>query len=163
MAKEQRPSIVYGPRVPVPLTLTFGQLLDHHAQVRPDSPAVISHVQNRTISYRQLCDRSINLAKAMAHAGIGKGSLVGIISGSRIEYLEVGQTTVRYTCTTDLLSKIFFACARLGAALILFNYAYSDSEMVSLIKAISKSYLSTLMLTFPQTVRSHMDYFQSRR
>lgn len=90
MAKEQRPSIVYGPRAPVPLTLTFGQLLDHHAEVRPDSPAVISHVQNRTISYRQLCDRSINLAKAMADAGVGKGTLVGIISGSRIEYLEVG-------------------------------------------------------------------------
>lgn len=92
MAKEQRPSIVYGPRAPVPLTLTFGQLLDHHAEVRPDSPAVISHVQNRTISYRQLCDRSINLAKAMADAGIGKGDRVGIISGTRIEYLEVGHS-----------------------------------------------------------------------
>lgn len=90
MAKEQRPSIMYGPRAPVPLGLTFGQLLDHHAEVRPDSPAVISHVQNRTISYRQLCDRSINLAKAMTEAGIGRGDLVGIISGTRIEYLEVG-------------------------------------------------------------------------
>ena len=91
MAPEKQPSIMYGPRAPVPLTLTFGQLLDHHAETRPDSPAVISHVQDRTISYRQLCDRSISLAKAMAHAGIGRGSLVGIISGTRIEYLEVGK------------------------------------------------------------------------
>lgn len=87
--KEQRASIVYGPRAPIPLTLTFGQLLDHNAEVRPDSPAVISHVQNCTITYRQLSDRSIKLAKAMAAAGIGKGSLVGIVSATRYEYLEV--------------------------------------------------------------------------
>lgn len=93
--KEQRNSIVYGPRTPVPLTLTFGQLLDHNAEVRPDSPAVISHVQNCTITYRQLSDRSIKLAKAMAHAGVGKGSLVGIVLATRYEYLEVGPLTNR--------------------------------------------------------------------
>ena len=122
--REQRPSIVYGPRAPVPLTLTFGELLDHHAEVRPDSPAVISHVQSCTISFRQLRDRSIKLAKAMSKAGISRGNLVGIISGTRYEYLE-----------------IFFACARLGAALILFNYAYTDSEMLALIKAIEPKML----------------------
>lgn len=83
------PSLVYGPRSPVPLALTFGELLDHHAEVRPDSPAVISHVQSCTISFRQLRDRSIKLAKAMAAAGIRKGNLVGIVSGTRYEYLEV--------------------------------------------------------------------------
>ena len=91
--KEQRRSIVYGPRSPVPLALTFGQLLDYHAEVRPDSPAVISHVQKCTISFRQLQERSIKLAKAMSAAGIGKGSLVGIISGTRYEYLEVNLIT----------------------------------------------------------------------
>lgn len=89
-AKESRlPSIVYGPRYPVPLTLTFGQLLDHHAEVRPNSPAIISHVQGCTISFKQLQERSIKLAKAMARAGVRKGSLVGIISGTRYEYVEV--------------------------------------------------------------------------
>ena len=85
----RQPSLVYGPRAPVPLTMTFGQLLDHQAEERPDSPAVISHVQDRTVSFRQLRDRSVDLAKAMAEAGIAKGSLVGIISGTRYEYLEV--------------------------------------------------------------------------
>jgi mevalonyl-CoA ligase len=89
MAQEQRPSIVYGPRAPVPLELTFGQLLDHHAEVRPDAPAVISHVQDRTISYKQLCERSIDLAKAMKEVGVGRGSYVGIVCATRIEYLEV--------------------------------------------------------------------------
>jgi mevalonyl-CoA ligase len=87
--QQPRPSIVYGPRTPVPLNLTFGQLLDHHAQTRPETPAVISHVQGQTITYKELCDRSLKLAKAMDSKGIGRGSLVGIICGTRIEYLEV--------------------------------------------------------------------------
>ncbi|KAK5065163.1 hypothetical protein LTR84_000999 [Exophiala bonariae] len=123
---ENQLSIVYGPRAPVPLTLTFGQLLDHHAEVRPSSPAVLSHVQGCTVTFKELKDRSISLAKAMSHAGIKKGSMVGIISGTRYEYLE-----------------IFFACARLGAALILFNYAYTESEMLALLKAIKTQMLFT--------------------
>jgi mevalonyl-CoA ligase len=92
MAKEKQqkpPSIVFGPKQPVPLTLTFGQLLDHHAEKRPDASAVISHVQGCSVSYRQLRDRSIKLARAMKKAGIKRGSLVGIIMGTRLEYLEV--------------------------------------------------------------------------
>jgi mevalonyl-CoA ligase len=88
--KQQKPpSIVFGPKQPVPLTLTFGQLLDHHAEKRPEAPAIISHVQGCTVSYRQLRDRSINLARAMKKTGIKRGSLVGIIMGTRFEYLEV--------------------------------------------------------------------------
>jgi mevalonyl-CoA ligase len=87
--KESRPSIIHGPRAPVPLTLTFGELLDHHAEIRPRKPAIISHVQGCTVSFKQLRDRSIKLAKAMQKAGIKKGDLIGIVSGSRYEYLEV--------------------------------------------------------------------------
>lgn len=115
--KPKLPSLVYGPRAPPPLELTFGQLLDHHADVRGDKPAIISHPQKKTISFKQLRDRSIQLARAMAQEGIGKGDLVGLNSGSRYEYLEV-----------------FYACARLGAASVMFNYAYTDSEMLALVK-----------------------------
>ena len=92
--KAQTPSIIYGPRAPVPLTLTFGQLLDHHADTHPDNPAVISHVQRRTISYGELRDRSVKLAKAMAKAGVKKGSLVAIVMATRFEYLEVSSDIV---------------------------------------------------------------------
>jgi mevalonyl-CoA ligase len=88
-ANEDHASIAYGPCAPAPLEMTFGQLLDHHAELRSDSPAVISHEQDKTISFRQLRDRSNDLAKAMAHEGVGKGDLIAISSGSRIEYLEV--------------------------------------------------------------------------
>ncbi|KAK3711314.1 hypothetical protein LTR37_009694 [Vermiconidia calcicola] len=116
---DRLPSIVYGPSAPVPLTMTFSQLLDHHVDVRGDQTAVISHPQGLTVSWRQLCERSIQLARAMAQDNIGKGDLVAISLGSRIEYFET-----------------FFACTRLGAALVLLNYAYTESEMLALLKIV---------------------------
>lgn len=118
---ERQPSIVYGPATPVPLTMTFSELLDHHAEVRGDRLAIIAHPQGLTVSFRQLRERSIRLARAMAQVGVGKGDLVAISLGSRTEYFET-----------------FFACARLGAALVLLNYAYTESEMLALLKAVRK-------------------------
>ncbi len=83
------PSIVWGPSAPKPLAMTFGELLDYHAEVRGDRPAVISHVKGHTTSFSQLRDRSISLARALAQDGIGKGDLVAISMGSRVEYFEV--------------------------------------------------------------------------
>jgi acyl-CoA synthetase (AMP-forming)/AMP-acid ligase II len=116
-----QPSIVYGPATPVPLTMTFGELLDYHVEVRGHKDAVISHPQGVKISWQQLSERSIKMARALAGDGVGKGSLVAISLGSRIEYFET-----------------FFACARLGAALVMLNYAYAESEMVALLKLVSK-------------------------
>lgn len=119
---DRPPSIVYGPRTPVPLTMTFSELLDHNVDVRGDHDAVISHPQKTKITWRQLSDRSTRLAKAMAADGIAKGDLVAISLGSRVEYFET-----------------FFACTRLGAAMVLLNYAYTESEMLALLKDVSKS------------------------
>lgn len=116
-----QPSIVYGPATPIPLTMNFGELLDYHVEVRGDHLAVISHPQNLKVTWRRLSDRSIKLARALAEDGVGKGSLVALSLGSRIEYFEA-----------------FFACARLGAALVMLNYAYAESEMLALLKIVSK-------------------------
>jgi acyl-CoA synthetase (AMP-forming)/AMP-acid ligase II len=116
-----QPSIVYGPATPIPLTMNFGELLDYHVEVRGDHTAIISHPQSKKISWRQLSDRSIKLARALAEDGVGKGSLVAISLGSRTEYFET-----------------FFACARLGAALVMLNYAYAESEMLALLKLVSE-------------------------
>ena len=127
---ERPPSIVHGPATPVPLNMTFGELLDYHVEFRGDQPAVISHSQEMTISWRQLSERSIKMARALAEDGVGKGALVAISLGSRIEYFET-----------------FFACARLGAALVMLNYAYAEPEMLALLKlvcqCISKPYETT--------------------
>lgn len=116
---ERPPSIVYGPSTPVPLSMTFSELLDHNVEVRGDRPAVISEPQGLTLSFRQLRERSIRLARAMSQDGIGSGDLVAISLGSRVEYFET-----------------FFACTRLGAALVLLNYAYTESEMLALLKVV---------------------------
>ena len=118
---ERPPSIIHGPATPVPLTLTFSELLDHHVHVRGEQTAVLSHPQGLTVSFRKLSDRSVQLARAMAQDGIGKGDLVAISLGSRVEYFET-----------------FFACTRLGAALVLLNYAYAEAEMVALLKIVRK-------------------------
>lgn len=120
--KGRPPSIVYGPAAPVPLTMTFSELLDYHAEVRGDRPAIIAHPQDgRIVSFKQLRERSIRLARAMSKDGIRNGDLVAISLGSRIEYFET-----------------FFACTYLGAALVLLNYAYAESEMLALLKIVSK-------------------------
>lgn len=112
---DHRPlSIVHGPNAPLPLTMTFGELLEHHASTRGAMPAVISDPQNRIVSFTELHQRSDRLAAAMAHAGIGKGDLVSIAMGSRFEYFEVCnsrrcrqcdrlQRTKAHTMVTDLL------------------------------------------------------------
>lgn len=116
---DRQPSILHGPAAPVPLTMPFGDLLDYHVEVRGNSPAIISHPQNLTLSWRQLSDRSIRLARALAKDGVEKGTLVALSLGSRVEYFET-----------------FFACARLGAALVMLNYAYAESEMLALLKLV---------------------------
>jgi acyl-CoA synthetase (AMP-forming)/AMP-acid ligase II len=116
---ERPPSIVHGPATPVPLNMAFGDLLDYHVEVRGDQPAVISHPQGLTVSWRQLSERSTKMALALAEDGVGKGTLVAISLGSRIEYFET-----------------FFACARLGAALVMLNYAYAEPEMLALLKVV---------------------------
>ncbi|KAK3671672.1 hypothetical protein LTR78_008405 [Recurvomyces mirabilis] len=117
---ERSPSIVWGPAAPVPLTLTFRELIDHHVEIRGGAPAVVSHPQGLTLSWRQLRDRSIQLARALANDGVSKGDLVAISLGSRVEYFET-----------------FFACTQLGAALVLLNYAYTESEMLATLKAVN--------------------------
>lgn len=118
---DRPPSILYGPSSPVPLTMPFGELLDYHVEARGDSPAVISHPQGLIVTWRQLSERSIKMARALSQDGIGQGDLVAISLGSRIEYFET-----------------FFACARLGAALVMLNYAYAEAEMLAIVKIVCK-------------------------
>ena len=99
-ASERPRSIVHGPHAPVPLSMTFGELLDHHAATRGNMPAVISHPQNIIVSFKQLRDRSIRLASAMVRAGIGKGDMVAICLGSRVEYFEVSNPPELWTTSS---------------------------------------------------------------
>ena len=108
------PSIIYGPSAPEPLSMTFGELLDYHAETRPDKPAVISHVQDKTISFKKLRLGSIQLARAFSADGIGKGDLVAISLGSRIEYFEVSLCPcLSIPIAADIQSLLDVLCLRI--------------------------------------------------
>ncbi|KAF9888954.1 Acyl-CoA synthetase member 2 mitochondrial [Aspergillus nanangensis] len=121
-----QPSIVYGPSTPRPVSMTFGELLSDHARHRPNNYAIISHHQNVTLTYRDLDNRSTALARAFAGYGVGAGDKVAIMLGSRTEYIEA-----------------FFACAKLGAALVLLNYAFVLEEIVDTLTPVAPKLLIT--------------------
>jgi non-ribosomal peptide synthetase component F len=89
MAPDQ-PSIIHGPSAPTPVSMTFGQLISHHARDKPNSDAVISHHQGIKLTYKELDDSSTALAKSFRGYNVGKRDTVAIMLGSRTEYLEVG-------------------------------------------------------------------------
>ena len=106
------PSILYGPCAPAPLRLTFTELLDYHAEVRPRMPVAISHSQSRTLSFKQLQDRSTMLAGRMREDGVKRGDLVGIILGNRLEYFEVRCHKARKMREKSLLTAADLLCLR---------------------------------------------------
>ncbi|CDM30247.1 AMP-dependent synthetase/ligase [Penicillium roqueforti FM164] len=119
-----QPSIVYGPSAPIPVSMTFGDLLSYHAQHRPDNHAIISHHQNIRLTYSQLEERSTSLAKAFSSYNVSRGDTVAIMLGSRTEYIET-----------------FFACAKLGASLVLLNFAFVLEEIVDTLTPIAPKLL----------------------
>ncbi|KAJ5278670.1 hypothetical protein N7478_004042 [Penicillium angulare] len=121
-----QPSIIYGPSAPLPASISFGSLLSHHSKNTPDSYAVISHHQNVFLTYSQLDQRSTSLAAAFSAYGVGRGDTVAIMLGSRTEYLEA-----------------FFACAKLGASLVLLNFAFVFEEIVATLTPIAPKILIT--------------------
>jgi hypothetical protein len=76
---ERPPSIVHGPATPVPLNMTFGELLDYHVEFRGDQPAVISHSQEMTISWRQLSERSIKMARVMLNYAYAEPEMLALL------------------------------------------------------------------------------------
>ena len=77
--------------------LTPLTLLERAAMVHPDHPAVIHGRQRAT--YRQLYDRSRQLASALAAHGIGRGDTVSAMLFNTPAMIEA--TTIRSWCPID--------------------------------------------------------------
>jgi long-chain acyl-CoA synthetase len=58
---------------------TIQQLIDHHAQVRPDTAFLISPDTGRILTYHQLQERSIFLANELRRAGLAPGDKVAFL------------------------------------------------------------------------------------
>ena len=59
------------------------ELFEHHAELDPESPALIS--QRQQLSYRQLNDRANALARQLQSLGVGPDTFVGIYAARSVE------------------------------------------------------------------------------
>jgi fatty-acyl-CoA synthase len=66
-----------------------------HAQTTPDKPAVIMAGSGRTLTYRDLDDRSARLAAALHDLGLRKGDVVAVLADNAPEVFEVLWATLR--------------------------------------------------------------------
>src|ERR671926_1330 len=73
-----------------------------HAQQRPDKPAVVMASNGATTTYRELNDRSNQLAQLFFDAGLRFGDHVAVLMENRPEYFEV--------CWAAQRSGLFYTC-----------------------------------------------------
>lgn len=82
-----------------------------------DRVAVIDRATGKRTTYGELDQRATRAAAALQSLGVGHGQRVGALCNNRIELIE-----------------IFFACARIGAALVPFNWRLAPAELGQIIR-----------------------------
>lgn len=91
-----------------------------HARRTPDKPAVVMAGSGRVVTYRQLDDESVQVARALRAAGLRRGDAVAILMGNHARYLTMcwaaHRIGLRYVplnwhLTTDELRYIVDDCA----------------------------------------------------
>ncbi|KAH8662440.1 hypothetical protein BX600DRAFT_382422 [Xylariales sp. PMI_506] len=123
-AGEAGASIVHGPAQPRAIEKTFGCLLREQTNLRPSSLLVASDHQQKSLTYKEANARSDDLARGLASLQAKTGDRIAILMGNETEYVES-----------------FFACTKLGAPIVLANYAYSEQELNSVLSSCGTSIL----------------------
>ncbi|KAF2138335.1 uncharacterized protein K452DRAFT_321293 [Aplosporella prunicola CBS 121167] len=113
---QQRPSgltqsVVHGSIDPPLLSFTLGELLDFQCQKYGSQECLVFSATGTRWTYHQLKEQSVLLARGLLSLGIKPGDRVGIMAGNCEEY-----------------ATIFFACARIGAILVVLNNTYTATE-----------------------------------
>ncbi|HLU11459.1 MAG TPA: AMP-binding protein, partial [Oceanobacillus sp.] len=97
-----------------------GDYLGRRALYTPDQLAVVDagKTPHRAFTYRELNDRANRLANWLREgAGIQKGDRVAILAHNGVEFLDT-----------------FFACGKLGAILVPFNWRLHWREVAQLVE-----------------------------
>ncbi len=105
---------------------TFGQFLEHWAQLTPDKDFIVYPDRDLRFSYATFNKRVDHLAKSLLHHGIRKGDKIGIFANNVPDWLTY-----------------FFATAKIGGVLVTINTNYRTHELEYLVK---NSDLHTLCL-----------------
>lgn len=87
-----------------------------HAAARPDHLAVVMAGSGRTLTYRELDDRSAALASALHARGLGRGDVVAMLTTNAAECFE-----------------IYWACLRSGLYITPVNRALSADEVAYIV------------------------------
>jgi len=96
--------------MPPPDTLTALTLIDAHASLRPDHPAIL--FEDRVISYGALCAQSVRLAAYFQSLGLKPGGRLCIVAAN---------------CPNHYI--VYLATLRCGAALFPINFELADDEI----------------------------------
>ncbi|KAF4311166.1 hypothetical protein GTA08_BOTSDO13220 [Botryosphaeria dothidea] len=105
--KSEELSIVYGPTDQPLWEKTLATLIREQAQRFGSKPAVIVPWQNATLSYNDLLQRGLLIARSILAAGIKHGDCVGILAGNCYEYLEVVLGAGYIGCPTVVLNNTY--------------------------------------------------------
>ncbi|HEX2191468.1 MAG TPA: AMP-binding protein [Longimicrobiaceae bacterium] len=86
------------------------------SRLYPERVALVDRAAGRRLTYAEL-DREADLRAAwLRRAGVGRGGLVGVLAGNRWETVA-----------------LFFACGRVGAALLPLNWRLSAAELAGVL------------------------------
>ncbi|HRK69801.1 MAG TPA: AMP-binding protein, partial [Hyphomonas sp.] len=61
----------------------------HHAKSRPDTPAIVMAGSGEVITFKQLDDRSNQIAHALRAAGCAPGDTIAIFAENSPRYFEI--------------------------------------------------------------------------
>ena len=110
-------SLVRGVSTPALLDITLGELCELQAKRNPDRVAVVVAWSNARLTFRDMNERSKELAKGLLKVGVRRGDRVAIFSGDDERFIV-----------------LFFAAARIGACLVIFNKTYTLAECARAVK-----------------------------
>ena len=95
--------------------MNIGESLPRNAQHFPNKRAIVD--AHRTLTYRELHERTNRLANYLLTQGIRKGDLIGLSCGSRAEHFEA-----------------LFAVAKIGAVAVPFDFNWSAQECEAMMR-----------------------------
>lgn len=103
----------------------------HHARNFPDKPAYIMAASGETVTYKQLDERSNQIAHALREAGCEPGDTIAIFAENSPRYFEV--------CWAAQRAGLYFVCisSRLTAPEV--QYIVEDSGAKLLVASVGKS------------------------
>lgn len=86
------------------------------SRLHPERPALVDRAAGLRLSYAELDARAARRAAWLRERGVERGALVGVLAGNRAEVVE-----------------LFFACGRVGAALLPLNWRLAAAELAAVL------------------------------